>query len=74
MSLKIKILELSKLALVLFTLINYILAPIELKDKALSQFLGSGMAVLIDVSKRAYESQKENKEPKEKKKKKKGKN
>lgn len=70
MSLKIKILELSKLALVLFTLINYILAPIELKDKALSQFLGSGMAVLIDVSKRAYDSTKES-DTKEKKKKKK---
>lgn len=74
MSLKIKVLELSKLALVLFTLFNYILASPELKDKALSQFLGSLMAVLIDVSKRAYDSTKENKEPKEKKKKKKGKN
>ena len=70
MSLKIKILELSKLALVLFTLFNYILASPELKDKALSQFLGSSMAVLIDVSKRAYDSTKENKEPKEKKKRK----
>lgn len=33
MSLKIKVLELSKLALVLFTLFNYIFTTPELKDK-----------------------------------------
>lgn len=71
MSLKIKVLELSKLALILFTLFNYIFTTVDLKDKALNTFLGTSMAVLIDLSKRAYESTKENKEPTEKKKKKK---
>lgn len=71
MSLKIKVLELSKLALVLFTLFNYIFTTVELKDKALNTFLGTSMAVLIDLSKRAYDSTKENNEPKEKKKRKK---
>lgn len=71
MSIKIKILELCKLSLVLFTLFNYIFTASELKEKALNTFLGTSMAVLIDVSKRAYESQKKNSEPKKEKKKKK---
>lgn len=70
MSLKIKVLELSKLALVLFTLFNYIFTTVELKDKALNTFLGTSLAVLIDLSKRAYESTKES-DTKEKKKRKK---
>lgn len=70
MSLKIKVLELSKLALVLFTLFNYIFTTIELKDKALNTFLGTSMAVLIDLSKRAYESTKDDTKEKKKKKKK----
>lgn len=70
MSLKIKVLELSKLALVLFTLFNYIFTTIDLKDKALNTFLGTSMAVLIDLSKRAYESTKDDTKEKKKRKKK----
>ena len=70
MSLKIKVLELSKLALVLFTLFNYIFTTIELKDKALNTFLGTSLAVLIDLSKRAYESTKDDTKEKKKRKKK----
>ena len=70
MSLKIKVLELSKLALVLFTLSNYIFTTIELKDKALNTFLGTSLAVLIDLSKRAYESTKDDTKEKKKRKKK----
>lgn len=69
MSIKIKILELCKLSLVIFTLFNYIFTTPELKEKALNTFLGTSMAVIIDLSKRAYESQKENSEPKKEKKK-----
>lgn len=71
MSIKIKILELSKLALVLFTLFNYIFTTSELKEKALNTFLGTSIAVIIDLSKRAYESQKDETKEKKKNKKKK---
>lgn len=71
MSLKIKILELGKLSLVLFAFFNYLLSTTLTEDKALNTFLGTAMAVLIDLSKRAYDSTKENNEPKEKKNKKK---